>query len=432
MLCKFCSKSHFSFLCPNKDNQTSIKPNDKKVSNEVAKSKENNVERSTINSSLMVTSGLLLSHSLDYVILPTFTLKLNNKILRSLKDSGCQYNFILESIADSQNLKIIENNFQLTVNGFNSSKRYDSKVVEVPIAVGSKRYTINAVTIPEINIAFKLPQLAKVVKAFKSKNYFLADKYLLSKQDSIQNIEFILGSSCAYCMPEKMKTFGENPPSCFSFTSAGILLYGSIKNILRNLPSLPPMYKKPNTCLKAQASKICSDEHSSSEPSSDRQLSPSLVNDCDDSKNIDRCRNVEPQLFDSRIAISDCREECESVNYCLTDNKNISDRDLYEAANSILNVPNCGTLDQKLKDCLSIETEEVTGTLLLKGKTKVKIKRHVSSLKPLLTGEEYRSEPIPSEPQIIEADIEQRSFPPRTSAVKCKARNKKLAKSHRI
>ena len=158
--------------------------------------------------------------------------------LRVLRDSGCQSNFILESIADELTLPVVRN-LTLKVNGFNSSKIYDTKIVKVTIKIGDKTYKIEAICIPSIETTLRLPGLSKIVEAFTNKGFILADKNL--SDDHITNIQFILGSNSAYCLNERQVNFGNSveEPSTYSMTPAGIMLMGNISTILKNLDYLP-------------------------------------------------------------------------------------------------------------------------------------------------------------------------------------------------
>ena len=50
---------------------------------------------------------------------------------RALKDTGCQQNFILESLADKLNLKVIKSNVEILVNGINIPKKICDYVVGI-------------------------------------------------------------------------------------------------------------------------------------------------------------------------------------------------------------------------------------------------------------------------------------------------------------
>jgi hypothetical protein len=114
----------------------------------------------------------------DSTMLPTFSITLpNGHRIRGLKDYGCQSNFICKSAAVRENLPVVNENFYLTVNGFNSSKSFVASVVELSTDFGSNRRTFHAVVVPELQTRLKLPGLTEVVDTFVQKGYKLADDF---------------------------------------------------------------------------------------------------------------------------------------------------------------------------------------------------------------------------------------------------------------
>ena len=129
------------------------------------------------------------------VILPTFTGVIGNREIRCLKDSGCQPNFIRESIAVQENLPIVSQDHKIIVNGFNNSQTYFSNIVTLELRLGNNVHTIEAICIPDINTDLYLPNLGKCVEYFVNKGYCLADRSLNKNSDTISKLDFILGSS---------------------------------------------------------------------------------------------------------------------------------------------------------------------------------------------------------------------------------------------
>ena len=89
---------------------------------------------------------------------------------------------------------------------------------------------------PSINVKLKLPKLGKVVSGFKERGYLLADESLSNNSCDIQ---LILGTRSAYCLPQQEHLFGSTLESLYSETPAGVLLHGNVEQILKDLSFLP-------------------------------------------------------------------------------------------------------------------------------------------------------------------------------------------------
>ena len=159
--------------------------------------------------------------------------------IRGLKDEGSQCNFILNSIAEELDLKVICNNVKLKVNRFNGTREYHTGTVKLNIDFGDTSREIEAICVPEININIKLPKLMKVTEQFVNKGYSLADRKLYECSESISEIDFILGSNSAYCLKSGEVSFGVGHTSIYANTSLGVMLLGKLSTLLRDLPHLP-------------------------------------------------------------------------------------------------------------------------------------------------------------------------------------------------
>ena len=161
------------------------------------------------SSNLTIISEVSSGTTDGEAVLPTFTAYINsNTKIRALRDEGCQNNFILTSLAEKLNLKIISNHVQLNAKGFNSTRVYDTKIVEVNLNCGERWRKVEAICIPSLNFDFKLPKLSIITKEFIDKGYKLADSYLYESRDSISNIDFVLGSKSLYCLKTTQVSFG--------------------------------------------------------------------------------------------------------------------------------------------------------------------------------------------------------------------------------
>ena len=153
---------------------------------------------------------------------------MNDVKIRALKDLGCQCNFITDKIADSQHLKVVNNKVDLRVNGFNGSKDYKTRMVEVPLRTESGIHNIIAVCIPEIKININLPRLNEIARAFILRGYSLADPFLLDGSNMIRDLQFILGTRSAYCMKSTEKSFGLESQSIYADCPQGVMLMGMV------------------------------------------------------------------------------------------------------------------------------------------------------------------------------------------------------------
>ena len=148
--------------------------------------------------------------------------------IRGLKDEGSQCNFILNSISEELDLKVICNNVKLKVNEFNGTREYHTTTVKLNIDFCDTSREIEAICVPEININIKLPKSMEVTEQFAKKGYSLADRKLYECSESISEIDFILGSNSAYCLKSGEVSFGVGHTSIYANTSLGVMLLGKL------------------------------------------------------------------------------------------------------------------------------------------------------------------------------------------------------------
>ena len=242
--CRVCNGFHFTYLCiasckDIKESNTNRKTSKSDTNNTKG---ENDVKASTSNGVALVE--VLRNSTGDSVILPTFSCDIHSKVgketVRVLRDSGCQRNFIEESIAIKNKLHVIDHNVDLDIHGFNATKSMKVKLVEVPLMIGNKIVNVNALCIPEIRTKLRLEGINKVVAAFTEKGYVLADKFLLENdREDIANIGLLLGEDGDHVLEFSSRHFGEGVPSTYLETPIGIILTGNIQRMLGNLPELP-------------------------------------------------------------------------------------------------------------------------------------------------------------------------------------------------
>ena len=253
--CRHCSGWHFSFLCnkgsDSKNTNVSDKPGVESGAVSTSKNSNNNTRsvpksnkpssnsnKETSSCTLNVTEAFP-SDNFGDAILPTFTCFLGNRKIRGLKDTGCQTNLICSSIADELNLKVVQDDIVLTINGINKSQQYSTKLVEANLKFGDTVKSLHALCLPSININLKLPCLGQIVQGFTERGYVLADEHLTTDDKFISNIDFILRTGSSYCLPHSEHLFGLEGLSLYSQTSLGVLLSGDINQMLVDLPYLP-------------------------------------------------------------------------------------------------------------------------------------------------------------------------------------------------
>ena len=247
--CKHCQGWNFSFLCLSDNHESSVKvrdlvhntkkavPNPKQ--NEKGKSKD--AQNSTQNGVVCPGSSFQSNGGIDS-ILPTFSYTLGPSKIRGLKDSGSQANYISECALEGQCFKIVKDNFDLIVNGFNGAKCYRTRIVQIAVKIGETVHNVEAICVPGIDINLNLPGLGKIVKCFRNSGYKLLDEFLDEDREDISNIQFILGANSAHCLMERMVSFGHSSQSVYYETKFGIMLIGNIEKLILNLKFLPSLH----------------------------------------------------------------------------------------------------------------------------------------------------------------------------------------------
>jgi len=191
--CFNCDSEHMTFLCTNSMSSLSKDvPFDKRA--------KNNRDRKMLNTNVVYTSALK-AHVGSNVLVPTFVCSVNNsnnRKIRCMKDTGCQPNFIKSSVADELKLKVVENKFEVVVNGFVDSEIRNTKIVEVEMIIGNDVKIVEAICTPKIRTHLVLPGLSELARLFVAGGSTLADPYLTDGTDTISDLDFVLGT----CNPE--------------------------------------------------------------------------------------------------------------------------------------------------------------------------------------------------------------------------------------
>ena len=197
LVCKNCSRDHFTFLCPKQTVKTG---------NPLAKPTQQ-----TTNNVVWATKTMTLA-SREGAALQTFTCNIKGQTIRGMKDSGCETTLILDTIAQELELEIVEENLPLVINGFNSSKNLATSMVKVPMSFGNKVYEVPAITVPAISVTLNLPKLGIVASKLMECGYALADKLITESSKGISDIGLILGTDHSYLLPINTIVFGKRTP----------------------------------------------------------------------------------------------------------------------------------------------------------------------------------------------------------------------------
>jgi hypothetical protein len=246
--CRVCNGGHMSYLCA-------------KTGPSGTNSRASTSKPGTSYSTLAWIQALHNHSADDSILLPTLTCKVGTgkqaKVVRALKDGGCQRNFVTTSLAESHGWQIIKGNLQLVVHGFNSSRSIETCIVKVPLTIDNQLFEIDAVCIPEIRINLEISRLKDVVESFLQKGYLLADKFLHNCQSGmIGNVDLILGTDSDHVLDMTYKKFGDcSIKSCYIETPIGVILTGNVSRMLDNVAGLPLLddFKLPDTIKQKQA-----------------------------------------------------------------------------------------------------------------------------------------------------------------------------------
>ena len=251
--CFFCNKWHFTFICPEaKPNVKSAIERKQGENKDASKGTSAHITQAEFNAGnesndqvedtdtvCSVVSANFFQKNFQEVdsILSTFTAKCNDdSVIRGMYDIGSQSSFIVEDLVNNVDHVVIKENINLTIKGINESKTMKSKLIEAQLKLGDAKFPVRLLTVPEININLKLPNLHKVVTSLVQKGHTLADTQLNENSVSLDKIGIILGANAAYCFQGETVKLGNN--SVYLTTKFGTMLLGSIKNILKDISDL--------------------------------------------------------------------------------------------------------------------------------------------------------------------------------------------------
>ena len=246
--CKHCGELHFSFLCPN-GASANIASSEDAVDSESELSATDLETESVCEAANICCTQVYQTSDLNGSILPTFVAKIAGHTVRCLFDSGCQHNFINKRLVEQAKLKFIRD-INITINGFNASHQYRTRIVVMPMQLGNITYELEAIVLPNIPAKFSASNLSRIAQAFEQKGYSLANPLLVKGKDEVNKLDIMLGSDASYCFRGNTKVFGKKLDSAYLDTVAGIMLTGNSDRMLTNLSDLRDLN---NTNTKTEA-----------------------------------------------------------------------------------------------------------------------------------------------------------------------------------
>ena len=156
--------------------------------------------------------------------------------LRVLLDTGSQDNLI-----DKDCLKYITHEIEsepgyLTISSILGKQKYWSQRVSMQIKIGQEVCNIEAYAVDKLQIILPLPGLSNIAKKIEQKGYKLADPRLSNENDTIQDINLVLGTYLSMLPNGSKLKFGDKSDL---LAIPEIVLSGSIKQLTDDIEALP-------------------------------------------------------------------------------------------------------------------------------------------------------------------------------------------------
>ena len=176
-------------------------------------------------------------------VLPTLKADIQGVSARCLLDSGSQRHFISVKLFREAKLKVGKA-VEIKVEGLNSSKKYKTHEVKVPIKFGGKIHNIDAIILPKISTRFAADGVGSLAAGFLSRGYTLADLDLLNDRNIVENLDIVIGINATFSFMNKVVSFGKEDQSQYLDTPGGVVPIGHSLTGYANLQFLPAMQTK--------------------------------------------------------------------------------------------------------------------------------------------------------------------------------------------
>ena len=178
--CHFCKGQHIGALCS---------------ANTVDNKKPGSNDKIDAGVVVINVGEVFSKNTRDNSTLPSATLEVGSskRTCHSMIDSGAQKSLIKESIANEQQLEVINNDISISIRGINGHQDYLSKQVKVPIHINNSVEYIYAYTIPEIPLTINCEALKPIIAKYLELGFEIADKNLLPDcQNSKDGFDLLL------------------------------------------------------------------------------------------------------------------------------------------------------------------------------------------------------------------------------------------------
>lgn len=253
--CGTCNSWHAFFLCLKEKNNSGSKPEKSKMDKRLSEKKSydksyNKPNESTTTETIQkdthaVNFTVMSAQSSSDVVVPTFSVCCTKRVkgkgkkvlnIRALYDPASQVTFIASNLVDQIEHKVVKENVNIQITGFNESKCHRTKIIECNMTILKEVRVFQAVVVPEIRSKLPIAALQGVWGKFVSEAIPLADKQLNKYNEGY--IGILLGVDFAHILPVQSCSFGGKIKSLVYHTGLGIMLAGNINVLRQNLPYL--------------------------------------------------------------------------------------------------------------------------------------------------------------------------------------------------
>lgn len=236
--CRTCSSWHASFLCieslSNDGNRSKTK---NRGGNRKTSSDSSNVRKETN----VIKFDVMNTKINDKIIVPTFTVPLAKKSkknkgkmnIRALYDPASQVTFISEKFVNNIEHKLVKDNVDIQITGFNESKSLTTRIIECSFDVLNRTRHFQAVVVPEIKSRIPVSSLQFIRKTFIDNSIPLADKQLFKENDG--SVGILFGVDYAHVLPVQSCSFGNQNKSLIFHTGLGVMLAGNLNDLNNNM-----------------------------------------------------------------------------------------------------------------------------------------------------------------------------------------------------